>query len=138
MGTIFSRLARPLSIGGAVLAATTFASTAIAADPLLPVLVTSRADKTMKVRVYAGQARPCDSSSNVRIVDTAISPGQRIEASSPAFCVCVQQTTTDWPSSEWTMPQTMCRPLACTGWGKFRRCTPSGDPTIRVGVHNTR
>jgi hypothetical protein len=104
----------------------------------MPVVVFSRADKTLKVRVYSGDIRPCDSSSNTKVVDTSISPGDRIQTSSPASCFCVQQTTSDWPQSEWTAPQTVCRPRTCTGWGRYRRCQLASDPTLNVSVYNTR
>jgi hypothetical protein len=142
MGTTLSRLGKPLAtrlvIGGAMLGAVSFAPSAIAGDPYLPVVVTSRADKTMKVRVYSGDARPCDSSSNMKVVDASISSGERLTSSSPAFCFCVQQTTSAWPETEWTMPQTVCRPRTCTGWGRYRRCTIAGDPTLNISVYNTR
>jgi hypothetical protein len=137
MGTIAGTSTRSTFAPSALLfaVATTFAPHAIAGDPPMPVVVTSRADKALRVRVYAGDARPCDSSSNTKVVDARIEPGERIEASSPAYCFCTQQTTYSWPQSEWTMPMTVCRPRTCTGVGRFRRCTAlASDPTVHIAV----
>jgi hypothetical protein len=118
----------PAAIAFLVLLGT--APSALAADSVQPVVVSSIGPTPMRLRVSAGVVGPCSSPSNTPLFDGTIGPGQQIVLGASENCVCVEHTYGDFPDANWSEPQIACHVMVCTG----RTCRPNPDPAIRVTV----
>jgi len=119
-----------------VLAAWLLAATASASTASIPVEVRAQGAKPMRLVVAQGPAFPCSSPENHRLIEGKIHPGEVVRASTTTECVCVQHTREPFTEIDWAPPFHACRPRICTGFGRYRRCVPAPDPTIRIVVES--
>ncbi len=110
------------------------AAWAFAGDRPQPVVVSALGPKGVELRVATGNVLPCTSSSNTLLYAGPLAAGQELRLETPADCICVEHTFDDFPDKNWSAPETVCRPVVCTGAGRTRACRPAADATIRVSV----
>ena len=101
--------------------------------PPAPVSVTMTGPKSVRVRVAAGTAAPCDSSANTRLFEGKVKPNWGDTWWVSTACICVEQTYDDFPDVDWGPARIECRPMVMGPYGWVR----SNDP-IFVSLTSTR
>jgi hypothetical protein len=107
------------------------------ADGVTPIEITMLGPGAARIRVASGTTFPCDSSDNRRLIEGKYEPGRVVRSSTPAHCVCFQQTYQPFSESDWGASSMVCRPQICTNIGR-KKCVPALDPTIRLQVRSQR
>lgn len=77
----------------------------------VPVYVAVVGTGSIKLFVGAGSVVPCDSSSNVRLVDQWVAAGRTFVLSSPESCVCETHTIGAFRETNFTPPQVVCQQI---------------------------
>ncbi|MEO8903276.1 MAG: hypothetical protein ABI488_14160 [Polyangiaceae bacterium] len=125
-------------VGGSLAFSGTLFAQSVAAPTITPIELTMVGPDSVSVRVSGGTTLPCDSGDDRMLVQGKFNAGEVVRASTTAGCVCVQQTYQPFPDIDWTPAGVVCRPQACRGVGRTRRCVPAKDPTIRLRFQSQR
>lgn len=95
-----------------------------AAFPLAPVYVSVQGSQAIRVRIWAGNAMPCDSGL-AKLLDAKVKPGFEATLWTDAQSLCIEQTHATFPDVGWSLPKIVFRNAICLKWtgsGKHRRC----------------
>jgi hypothetical protein len=104
--------------------------------PVAPVYVSVTGSHAIRLRIWAGNAMPCDSGL-AKLLDAKVKPGFETTLWTDAQSVCVEQTDATFPDVGWSAPKIIFRNAICLKWigsGKYRRCDQWAIVPVNVAV----